>query len=752
MRLSLESSPLPSFAARLAARALVLAAALASACDAPAPRPSAASGRAPSAEEIDAAERAELARLAEAARQAAMRSGELVAPGTAAAAPFTGPALKVEGAASKLAGRAEYSARAVRLGMYGFSDFAPEEPALGQAPHGDGKPAAPGREGGSHDGGSPTAAPTGAPTAASAARDDLSIAAVTAAPTFQFSAGNNTDPVNIGGHPSDASIAVGPSHVCISSRAALACYTKGGRLVMAPTTAGAFFGGFGFSGYFDLRMGFDHFRNRFWVVGLTNWGNTATQDKIVFAVSQTSDPRDGWFQYWTDAYGPVSATGNNADYPLVGFDSTAVYVSNTVDIPAAGGGTTRYTHVVLYRAADMAAGKPGSQLQGWRFWNLVNPAGGIISNIFTPVNSHTALSRGFFLNRRGASTIDVYALNNPLTDSQSWTVRSVTLQEFGSPGTGQQAPDSFVASPAPVKFNNLGTSPLNAHYRSGAIVFASNDERNWDGQGDLPSVRVVKLGVSNLDAITVDIDRTFGARAVGETGYFAYGWAGVGMNASSELALAYVRTSAAIFPELRVSSWLPGDPDIRTSAQATPGFATFQSGLSEVWYDTANASIDPFDDDGIYFAQQYPTSIYGDTTNNFRIRVVKMFGQLRPDLVATAISSGATSAARGSAFTVTLTLANDGDAALPTFTGEVRLSNNDILSPLDTTCATTSQAALAVTAAPRTVTLSCAVPTTLAPGTYFVGATLDSSNAIPEYDEANNANPSFLPPPTVQVL
>ncbi|NJM90994.1 MAG: hypothetical protein HC863_01605 [Myxococcales bacterium] len=577
--------------------------------------------------------------------------------------------------------------------------------------------------------------------------------ATTASPTFQFSLGSVADPLNIGGHPSDANVSVGRSHVCVTARAALACYTKGGRIVMAPTAANAFFSGFGFTGLFDLRTGYDHFRDRFWVIGLTNWGDAATQDKLVIAVSRTGDPRDGWYQYWTDAYGAVSATGNNADYPLIGFDSTAVYLSNIVDYPD-GAGTTRYSHIVLFRAADMAAGKAMSSVQGWRFWNLTNPSGNIIRSIMTPVNSHTALSRGFFLNRRNSNLIDVYALNNPLTAAQSWTVRAVTLASFGSPNTAPQLLDSWATTAKPVKFDNLGTEALNAHYRDGRIVFAGNDERNWDGAGDRPSVRLVKLNVTNLDAIAVEIDRTFGARSAGETAYFGYGWAGVGINASAEIALGYVRTGDTIFPQLRVSSWLPGDTDIRSSALATNGFATFQSfpSLTQIWYDTANASIDPVDDDGIYFAQQYPTTLYGNVNNNFRMLVFKMFGQVLPDLVPLSVQSSATSVTRGASFSVTLSVANDGDATMPAFSGEVRLSTNTFFSTADVLCSSFAQTALSYLAEPRAVVVTCTAPATMAAGTYHVGTLLDSGNAAAETDEANNANPTFVTFPTLQVL
>lgn len=671
---------------------------------------------------------------AEASRAQAQDSGELEA------VPARGHGLPVsaQGEPTRLFGRAEYSTAQIQLGLMGFRSLGQEEP-LGP-PHVGAKRtedrAAPQR-GKSFDGWVP----------------EQSLAAATAAPTFQFSAGSVEDPINIGGHPSDANLAAGRSAVCVTSRAALACYTKGGRILLAPTKAAAFFSDFSFTGIFDLRANYDHFRDRFWITGLTGWGNSATEDKLLIAVSKTGDPRDGFYQYWTNAYGPVAATGNNADYPLIGIDAKGVYISNTVDCPLLIGSTS-YTHVVLFDAAQMAAGLPMSQVDGWRFWNLKNPDGNIIKGIFTPANAHTATTRAFFVNRRGGSTVDVYALNHPLTALQSWTVRSVSVDSFGSPGTGPQLLDAVADSAKPIKFDNLGTAPLSAQYRAGHLVLASNDERDWDGQGDRPSVRLLQLEVSNLDDIVVEIDRTFGARAAGESAYFSYGWAGVGRNRSGELALAFVRTGATIYPQVRVSSWLPGDLDIRSSTLAIAGSATFQTSSSreQIWYDTANASIDPVDDDGIYFAQQYPTSIYGDVAENFRIRVIKMFGQTRPDVVPSHVATRATSVSRGDWFSVNLTIANDGDAVMPAFTGELRLSSNDYLSSADALCATTAQAALGHTEEPRVVALRCTVPASLAPGTYFVGALLDSTGVAAENDETNNANPTFLTLPTIEVL
>lgn len=688
----------------------------------------------PSEPALPAPEQQTRAEAAEAERIHAQASGELEA------APLRGLGLPVSAQhePTRLFGRAEYSAAQIQLGLLGFQSLGEEEP-MGPA-HADAtrtgdRAAAP--RGKSFDGTVP----------------EQGIAATTAAPTFQFSAGSVDDPINIGGHPSDSNIAAGRSAVCVTSRAALACYTKGGRILLAPTKAAAFFSSFSFTGIFDLRANYDHFRDRFWITGLTGWGNSATEDKLLIAVSKTGDPRDGFYQYWTNAYGPVAATGNNADYPLIGIDTKGVYISNTVDCPLPIGSTS-YSHVVLFDAAQMAAGLPMSQVDGWRFWNLKNPDGNIIKGIFTPANAHTATTRAFFVNRRGGSTVDVYALNNPLTALQSWTVRSVSVDSFGSPGTGPQLLDAVADSAKPIKFDNLGTSPLSAQYRSGHLVLASNDERNWDGLGDRASVRLIQLEVSDLDDIKVEIDRTFGARAAGESDYFSYGWAGVGRNRSGELALAFVRTGATIYPQVRVSSWLPGDLDIRGSTIAIAGSATFQTGSSrtQIWYDTANASIDPVDDDGIYFAQQYPTTIYGDVAENFRIRVIKMFGQTRPDVVPTHLGTRATTVSRGDWFSINMTIANDGDAVMPAFTGELRLSSNDYISSADTLCATTAQAALSHTDEPRVISLRCTAPVSMSPGTYFVGALLDTTGEASENDETNNANPTFLTLPSIQVL
>jgi hypothetical protein len=104
---------------------------------------------------------------------------------------------------------------------------------------------------------------------------------------------------------------------------------------------------FGFNQFYDNRVIFDPYRNRFWIgalainantknekLGLTPAQRGARRTKFLLAVSVTEDPRYGWHLYWWDAtkddgaynYGEdgkgfIFVPGDSGDYPYIGIDN-----------------------------------------------------------------------------------------------------------------------------------------------------------------------------------------------------------------------------------------------------------------------------------------------------------------------------------------------------------------------------------------------------------------------------------------------
>jgi hypothetical protein len=158
-------------------------------------------------------------------------------------------------------------------------------------------------------------------------------------------------------------------------------------------------------------------------------------------------------------------------------------------------------------------------------------------------------------------------------------------------------------------------------------------------------VRLVRLNVSKFydasPSVAVEIDRILGRASAGDAPdvIFDYGWPSVAANANGDIVIGSVRSNPTIYPELRASVWFAGQPDISSSIS----IGTSSSPLSS--FHMAGASADP-STSGVYLAQQYGSS------PSWRIRVVKMLGQVLPDLIAPQVQPPATIAHGASALQV----------------------------------------------------------------------------------------------------
>ena len=107
------------------------------------------------------------------------------------------------------------------------------------------------------------------------------------------------------------------------------------------------------------------------------------------------------------------------------------------------------------------------------------------------------------------------------------------------------------------------------------------------------------------------------------------------------------------------------------------------------------------------------------------------------DLTLTAVS-GPASANRGDTVAVSVTVSNPSSTAAPASTVNLYLSVDGIITTADTLLASVPASAMPAGTQQVLVT-SVTIPTTLATGSYFVGAIVDPANAIDEGDETNNA-------------
>jgi len=253
---------------------------------------------------------------------------------------------------------------------------------------------------------------------------------------------------------------------------------------------------FGFNQFYDNRVIFDPYRNRFWIgalainantknekLGLTPAQRGARRTKFLLAVSVTEDPRYGWHLYWWDAtkddgaynYGEdgkgfIFVPGDSGDYPYIGIDNGFFVQTNIVGHrdPTSGATTSRrYAFANVVDANALAAGGLPQKLEVGKtvFGNVYAP-------IYDPngVEFRSAVQPAQHLTNDAAAEVFLVGILNDANQSphktsvviwtRSWLdgklhTRTVPVQPSNDWVAAPQAGDVNVAKPAPLKFRNL---------------------------------------------------------------------------------------------------------------------------------------------------------------------------------------------------------------------------------------------------------------------------------------------------------
>ncbi|HEX2444129.1 MAG TPA: CARDB domain-containing protein [Vicinamibacterales bacterium] len=316
--------------------------------------------------------------------------------------------------------------------------------------------------------------------------------------------------------------------------------------------------------------------------------------------------------------------------------------------------------------------------------------------------------------------------------------RTAILHGGFKPVNGEQKDNTADGNPAPAILytNGAGANYQNCVVRNNKLVAAANIGQKWANNGGLVSnaVRLIRVDVSNFFAgsgpLPVEIERIFGKSAPDDPvdQVFHYGWPAVATNANGDIVVGSVRTRETIFPEQRASVLFAGDSALRPSVSIRRGLDMAVDGH----YHMAGAAADPVTN-AVYLAQEYPVS------GNRRVHITKMLGTNRPDVIPLSLTAPST-LARGATYSASLTVMNQGDAAMPAFKARLHLSTDDTISAFDASLASFSIRSVAP-GETAVVPVSIAIPRTTAAGPYYIGARLDIETSALEHSETNNANP-----------
>jgi hypothetical protein len=409
-------------------------------------------------------------------------------------------------------------------------------------------------------------------------------------PILNFAGGGFT-----GVNPPDTVGDVGPNHyiqmINGNSGAVFRIYNKAGTLLAGPTNLETLGTGNCASGLGDPIVLYDQLAGRWLMSEFSNSGN-----RLCVYISQTGDPvSGGWFAY------QFTAT-NFPDYPKYGVWPDAYYVGTNENSPAA---------YALQRSAMLAGTAATAQrftapaLSGFPF-QMVQPAdadgstpppAGAPGLFFRHKDSEAHGSPG------AADTVEYFQFHVDFTTPANSTFTgpiSVNVTEFDSDLCGLS---SFSCIPQP-----SGTSPLDplrevvmhrAQYRNRGTHEVVVGSFATDVTGtNRAGVRWFELRKSGANPWTLFQEGTYSLDTTNR-------WmSSIAMDGSGNIALAYNVSSSSVFPGLRYTGRIAGDPAGTMGAEQTAQAGSGSNG-SIRYGDYAALNVDPADECTFWFTGEY---------------------------------------------------------------------------------------------------------------------------------------------------
>jgi len=374
--------------------------------------------------------------------------------------------------------------------------------------------------------------------------------------------------------PPDQSLAVGPDHIVSTVNMSIAFYQKDGTLDFSSrldsTGSPGFFEGVGGRDFtFDPKCFYDQFSGRFFVLALEVYDNPGQGEAwITVAVSDDSDPNGIWYKYRTWAVTSVDTSRYWVDYPGIGFDGQAFYVTgNLFLLSGPGDGFAG----VLYRTFDKTPMLSGDPVTFADIRGASSASVQVAQSFGTPPGT-------YFLSVRNSTSLRIQTIESPLT---SPTLRTAVL---GVPAIS--SPDD-APSPGGGLISTLDGRIMNVQWRDGMIYAAHGiqvsgkaqarwyqiDTRGWPAG---PSPALVQSG--NVDA---------------GPGVYTF-FPAIASNRFGNVAMVMAASSASEFASVQATGRLRTDPP---GTMGSPTQLTIGSrGADGRWGDYFYIALDPNDD------------------------------------------------------------------------------------------------------------------------------------------------------------
>jgi len=393
--------------------------------------------------------------------------------------------------------------------------------------------------------------------------------------------------------PPDCTMAAGPQHVLLSVNSSLAVYGKAGGAPLLQRTLTQWFANVvqGMT-IFDPKALYDQHAER-WVVLAVAVQNTPQKSFHLLSVSVSSDPLGPWRNYRFDATLDGSApTGNWADFPALGVDNQALYVTSNM---FAFGGGFQYAKI---RVIPKAGPYSGGAAPYHDFVKLKNTDGTMAFTI-QPCHTFGAPQVEYLVNSAfpGGNFLTLWRITNPVA-GPVLTRTQLQVSAYSLPPNADQ-------SGGPLPLNTGDVRVLQAVFRGDSVWTAFTTAHGWGAGPNRAAIQWCQIRAA-VPALV--------QQGVYGTSNFHYFYPASCPDGNGNLIMVFSRCGPSGFGSILYTGRRSTDPlgQLQASALLKAGAAHYQAldpGGRNRWGDYNGVAADPVNPRLIWFYSLYASAL-----------------------------------------------------------------------------------------------------------------------------------------------
>ncbi|MEZ5354887.1 MAG: hypothetical protein R2762_19810 [Bryobacteraceae bacterium] len=393
--------------------------------------------------------------------------------------------------------------------------------------------------------------------------------------------------------PPDCTMATGPEHVLLSVNSSVAIHMKAGGPALIQRTLTQWFGALAQDlTVFDPKALYDQHAGR-WVLLAVAFRTNPNRSVFLLSVSTSPNPMGTWRNYSFDAMVDGStATSNWADFPALGVDNQAIYI--TANMFAFQGG---FRHSKI-RVIPKAGPYSGSAAPFFDFVKMKNPDDTLAFTI-QPCHTFGAPQVEYLVNSLfpGGSSLTIWRVDNPAT-SPVLTRSSVAVAPYSLPPNADQKGGGPPLNTGDVRL-------LHAVFRGDSIWTALTTARSWSGSGNRAAIHWFQVRAASSTLVQEGV---YGNRS------FHYFYPAGCPDNQGNLTVVFSRCGPSEFGSIRYTGRRSTDAlgQLQGSKLLKKGLAHYQgldSGGRNRWGDYNGVAADPANPRLIWFYSEYASAV-----------------------------------------------------------------------------------------------------------------------------------------------